>query len=102
MDDLLFPVNHSILYYPGFDALPPFIVDRMGRIDAARYAQITCAIGTRLEDLFTDQPIPYRRQNGGEYDIQSLSLKPGIEVNEQYGFRLHIQPVITEWESGEK
>lgn len=25
IDDLLFPINHGVLFYPGYDMLPPFV-----------------------------------------------------------------------------
>lgn len=28
IDDLLFPINHGILHYPGYDVLPPFVTYR--------------------------------------------------------------------------
>ena len=37
IDDLLFPINHGILYYPGFDVLPPFVVYSADRLDEARF-----------------------------------------------------------------
>lgn len=26
IDDLVFPINHGVLFYPGYDVLPPFVV----------------------------------------------------------------------------
>jgi NAD(P)H dehydrogenase (quinone) len=92
IDDLLFPLSHGILYYPGFDVLPPFIVHRTGRIDSLRYSQITLALDARVHGLFTDAPIPYRMQNGGDYEIPSMILKPGFGQSGQNGFRLHVRP----------
>jgi putative NADPH-quinone reductase len=45
IDDLLFPIQHGILYYPGIEVLPPF----------AQY-------GT---DRMTDESYPGRRQGLG-------------------------------------
>ena len=28
IDDVLFPIQHGMLYYPGFDVLPPFVIYR--------------------------------------------------------------------------
>src|SRR5690606_697581 len=36
MEDLLFPIHHGILFYPGYQVLPPFVVyqaDRFGERD---------------------------------------------------------------------
>jgi NAD(P)H dehydrogenase (quinone) len=92
IDDLLFPINHGILYYPGFDVLPPFVVYRADRVDPGLYEQITTALDQRLRGLFTDALIPYRMQNGGDYEIPSMILKPGLEQPGQHGFRLHVRP----------
>jgi len=89
IDDLLFPINHGILYYPGFDVMPPFVVYRVGRTDPERYQQMQTALDQRLQGLFTDAPIPYRMQNGGDYEIPSMLLKPGLEQTGQPGLRLH-------------
>lgn len=89
---LLFPINHGVVHYPGFDVLPPFVVYRTLQVDTARYAEVTGALGTRLRGLFTDEPIPYRMQNGGDYAIPWLDLKPALEGSGQYGLRLHLRP----------
>src|SRR3546814_19063993 len=47
IDDILFPIQHGILYYPGFDVLPPFIHYRPGRIGQARFSATCDALGQR-------------------------------------------------------
>ncbi|WP_425317858.1 NAD(P)H-dependent oxidoreductase [Pseudomonas nitroreducens] len=89
IDDLLFPIHHGMLYYPGFDVLPPYLVYRTSRVDAERYAQIERELGERLETLQTTAPIPFRRQNGGDYQIPALTLRD--EINPQAtGFTAHL------------
>lgn len=89
IEDLLFPIQHGILYYPGFDVLPPFVAYRSDTMDATRYAEVARGLEERLSTLFTAEPIPYRSQNGGDYDIPSMNLKPGLEGIGQQGLRLH-------------
>jgi NAD(P)H dehydrogenase (quinone) len=89
IDDLLFPINHGILYYPGFDVLPPFVIYRTGRTDEERYAKICAALGKRLDELFQTAPIPFRPQNGGAYEIPALTLLPDVVPN-QSGFSAHV------------
>lgn len=90
IDDLLFPITHGILHYPGFDVLPSFVAFRIGgRTDAARFADITGALGTRLDALATTPPIPFRRQNGGDYEIPALTLKDAI-APDRTGFAAHL------------
>jgi NAD(P)H dehydrogenase (quinone) len=89
IDDLLFPIQHGILHYPGFDVLPPFLVHRASKVDEAHYQSITKALGARLDALFTDPPIAYRKQNGGDYAIPSLELDPRLAPGES-GFGVHV------------
>jgi len=89
MDDLLFPIHHGILYYPGLEVLPPFIEYRTDRMGAERFAAICAALGQRLDTLATTRPIPFRRQNYGDYDIPAMTLKPGIAPS-RTGFAAHL------------
>jgi NAD(P)H dehydrogenase (quinone) len=91
IDELLFPIQHGILYYPGFEVLPPFVTYRTGRMDPARFTQITEALGRRLDDLWSTAPIPFRRQNGGDYRIPELVLQDWIAPGEA-GFGVHLAP----------
>ncbi|WP_445178803.1 NAD(P)H-dependent oxidoreductase [Pseudomonas sp. McL0111] len=88
IDDLLFPINHGILYYPGFDVVPPFVSYRTSRMDAAKFAATCEELGVRLDELWSTRPIAYRQQNAGDYEIPALTLKdeiaPGVE-----GFDAH-------------
>lgn len=89
IDDLLFPIQHGMLFYPGFDVLPPVVVHRTGKVDAARWDAITHSLGGRLDTLATTAPIPYRRQNFGAYDIPALTLKDDVSPG-QTGFAAHL------------
>ncbi|MFT3775043.1 MAG: NAD(P)H-dependent oxidoreductase [Minicystis sp.] len=91
MEDVLFPITHGILHYPGFDVLPSFVVYRTGKMDDARFARIQEELGKRLDDLWIEEPIAYRKQNGGDYDIPALTLKPGLEEPGASGLRLHVR-----------
>jgi NAD(P)H dehydrogenase (quinone) len=89
IDALLFPIQHNILYYPGFSVLPPFLVHRTNRMDEARFAETCAALGERLDALWTTEPIRYRAQNAGDYEIPALTLRAEIAPGEQ-GFGVHI------------
>ncbi|RDU97516.1 NAD(P)H-dependent oxidoreductase [Trinickia dinghuensis] len=78
IDDILFPINHGVLFYPGFDVLPPFVVHRTSKMDEARFAQTSDALGRRLDELWSTRPIPYRRQNAGDYVIPEGTLREDI------------------------
>jgi NAD(P)H dehydrogenase (quinone) len=90
IDDLLFPINHGILYYPGYDVLPSFVASRVDRLDAAGFEPVAERLRERMRTLATTPPIPYRRQNGGDYLIPSMTLKPGLETPGATGFTLHV------------
>ncbi len=90
IDDLLFPINHGILYYPGYDVLPPFVVYRVDRLDEAGFEPIAERLRERMRTLATTPPIPYRRQNGGDYLIPSMQLRPDLGDPDASGFALHL------------
>lgn len=92
IEDLLFPINHGLLHYPGFDVLPPYAVYRSDRVDQEGFAQARDGLLRRLDGLWRDAPIAYRRQNGGDYEVPSLELKPGRERDGERGFGLHVAP----------
>jgi NAD(P)H dehydrogenase (quinone) len=90
IDDLLFPINHGILFYPGYDVLPPFVAYRVDRLDAAGFEPVAERLRERMRTLGSTPPIPYRRQNGGDYLIPSMTLRPGLETPGASGFALHL------------
>jgi NAD(P)H dehydrogenase (quinone) len=89
IDELLFPIQHGILFYPGFDVLPPFLVYRASKVDDAAFSQITTALGQRLDTLATTTPIAYRSQNAGDYEIPSMTLRADLAPDRE-GFGAHI------------
>ncbi|MEX3949569.1 NAD(P)H-dependent oxidoreductase [Paraburkholderia sp. EG287B] len=89
IDDILFPIHHGVLYYPGYDVLPPFLVYRTGRMDEERYAQTRAALGARLDALAQTEPIAFRKQNGGAYEIPALTLREDV-APELTGFAAHV------------
>ncbi len=89
IDDLLFPINHGILYYPGYDVLPPFVAYRVDRLDDAGFQSVAERLRERMRTLGSIPPIPYRRQNGGDYLIPSLQLRPESGDPAASGFALH-------------
>src|SRR5882724_1820374 len=88
IDDLLFPINHGILYYPGYDVLPPFVVYRVDHLDEARFEPVAKRLRDRMRKLATTPPIPYRRQNGGDYLIPSMQLRQELGNPDATGFAL--------------
>jgi NAD(P)H dehydrogenase (quinone) len=91
LDDLLWPIQHGMLFYPGMHVLPPFVVYQSDRLSEAEWPAVANAYRRRVTKLFSDAPIPYRTQNGGHYDGQQV-LKQGLGAGEG-GTRIHlVQP----------
>ena len=90
IDDLLFPIQHGILFHPGIEVLPPFVVYRADRLTEDDRPALAKAWRQRLLTLEETEPIPYRRQNFGDYEIPSLHLKEGLEPTGRTGFGLHV------------
>jgi NAD(P)H dehydrogenase (quinone) len=67
LEQLLFPITHGTLFFPGMDVLPTFAVYGTGRIAAQDLVAAKAAWRLRLERLFEDSPIPFRSQNDGDY-----------------------------------
>jgi NAD(P)H dehydrogenase (quinone) len=88
IEQLLFPVTHGSLHFPGFDVLPTFTVYGAGRMEASEVAHAEARWESRLKGLFTDAPIPFRAQNGGDY-TERFELKPSVAVG-QTGLMAHI------------
>ncbi|SOE94162.1 NAD(P)H dehydrogenase (quinone) [Burkholderia sp. D7] len=89
IDDLLFPINHGILYYPRYDVVPPFVAYRVDRLDAAGFRPVAERLRERMRTLGTIPPIPYRQQNFGDYLIPTMQLRPELEASGTSGFALH-------------
>jgi NAD(P)H dehydrogenase (quinone) len=94
LDQLLFPITHGSLYFPGFDVLPTHAVYGTGGIDAKGVAQALAGWRSRLEGLFEDAPIPFRRQNGGDYPDGHV-LAGHVAVG-QSGLPAHVADMLTE------
>lgn len=90
IDDILFPIHHGILHYPGFDVLPPFVIYHTSKVNPDSYATICEKLGQRLDTLWSTAPIAFRQQNGGDYTIPELTLKPDIDPK-LTGFAAHIK-----------
>ncbi|MBX7267715.1 NAD(P)H-dependent oxidoreductase [Micromonospora sp. Llam7] len=91
IEDLLFPIHHGILYYPGVEVLPPFVLYGADKITDDGFENAAKVWQERLLSLETTEPIAFRRQNFGDYEIPSLRLKEGLEMPGRKGFGLHVR-----------
>lgn len=89
IEDILFPIQHGILFYPGFEVLPPHVIHRTSKIDEAGFEPLCEALGQRLDTLWTAAPIPFRKQNAGDYRIPELTLRPEFAQGRS-GFGIHV------------
>lgn len=89
IDEVLYPIQHGILFYPGFDVMPPFIVYRADSTDESRFVHIRDELGQRLDTLFSADPIAFRPQNKGDYDIPALTLRDDI-LPGRTGLSIHV------------
>jgi NAD(P)H dehydrogenase (quinone) len=68
IDQLLFPLTHGALFYPGMEVLPTHAVYGAAHIStAAEVETVKAAWRARVERLFDEAPILFRPQNGGDY-----------------------------------
>ncbi|WP_110947321.1 NAD(P)H-dependent oxidoreductase [Pseudomonas bohemica] len=94
LDDLLFPIQHGVLFYPGFTVLAPFPIYKTHKVDAKRFEQICSSYAARLDGLFTAQPLPFRTQNDGDYEIPALTLRPDLAPGRHdLGIHLSVEAV---------
>ncbi|KAK9367586.1 flavoprotein-like protein [Lipomyces kononenkoae] len=91
IEDLLFPINRGILFYPGYDVLPPFLVYRVQKLDDKGFETVAEDLRERMRTAETTTPIPYRTQNGGDYTIPYLELRPGLGTPSEGGFAIHLR-----------
>ncbi|ODC04619.1 hypothetical protein BFW38_14880 [Terasakiispira papahanaumokuakeensis] len=73
--------DQALLLYPTEDSRP---------IIQNQFPAICQSLGQRLAHLWQDEPIPFRPQNQGDYDIPSLTLKEHI-APDQHGFSAHLR-----------
>lgn len=91
INDILFPIQHGMLFYPGFAVLPPLVFYRTDKTDDVRFTEQCAELAQRLDTLAQTPPIPFRRQNHGDYEIPSLALRAELSPAES-GFAIHQIP----------
>ena len=77
VDQVLWPLLHGTFWYTGMSALPPFVVHGADRLTAADQRARAAELRERLRTLPTAAPLPYRYENGGDYD-EGLELQPWL------------------------
>ena len=75
LDEVLFSLLHGTLWYTGISVLQPMCVYAADRLSDTQFSWATEQLRARLAGLHDEEPIPFRRQNGGDYDDE-LVLRP--------------------------
>lgn len=91
LEQLLFPITHGTLFFPGMDVLPTHAIYGTARMTAETVAAAKAAWRERLEHLFEDAPIPFRPQNAGDY-LDTHVLASHVALG-QSGLLAHVAPV---------
>ena len=73
LEELLFPITHGALFFPGMDVLRTHAVYGTGNLSKETVDRELTAWRQRLEQLFDESPIPFRRQNSGQYQQNMLA-----------------------------
>jgi NAD(P)H dehydrogenase (quinone) len=87
VNDLLFPLQHGILWYAGIAVVPPLLIDGANRLTDCDYDLAAKQLQERLGSLPTESTIPFRYQDRGDYD-EDLVLQPGLAAG-QSGLGVH-------------
>ncbi len=91
LEQLLFPITHGMLFFPGMEVLPTHAVYGTADIIATGVVTAKESWRLRVERLFEDAPITFRPQNGGDYPDGHV-LASHVAVG-QSGLLAHIAEV---------
>ena len=77
LEHVLFPLLHGTLWYTGMSVLPPVVLYGADRVSAEQFRESAARLRDRVASMGQTDPIPFRRQNGGDYD-DDLVLRPAL------------------------
>ena len=86
LHELLFGLLHGTFAYTGMSVLSPWALPSADRLKD--YEHVRNELLSRLDRLFSDEPIPYRPQFTGDY-TEDWELAPHVRPGES-GVRVHI------------
>lgn len=76
MDNLLFPINHGIFRFTGFDPLPAFTAYSVSRVDDAQRQQYLKDYAERLLHLETTEPLHFPSLS--EFEPETFTRKVSL------------------------
>lgn len=88
IEQLLFPLTHGALFYPGMEVLPTHVIHGAAFITPDQVEIEKELWKKRLENLFIEKPIPFREQNSGDYPDRHI-LKDTVAIGKT-GIVAHI------------
>lgn len=88
VDDLLFPLQHGLLFYGGAQVLPPVLITAADRFTPEDGDVAAERLRERLVSIPVTEPIAYRPQRGGDYGAD-FSLRPDISPGST-GLGVHV------------
>src|SRR5699024_4115692 len=88
IEDLLFPIHHGMLWYPGISVIPPHIIYEAHNLNETRFEEKMEHFEFRLKTLDSTPILPYRHQNNGDYD-ETQQLKEEL-IEDKSGFSIHL------------
>lgn len=77
MDSLLFPIQHGMLYFVGFDVLPPFVAYGVSRCTQEQRQDTLRDYAERVKNWQTTTPIPFPTLE--QYD-ETFQLRSGLNT----------------------
>ncbi|MFD1829535.1 NAD(P)H-dependent oxidoreductase [Streptomyces desertarenae] len=90
LDHVLFPLLHGTLWYTGMTVLPPVAVYGADRLPPREYEEAAALLRERVTSIGDTEPLPFRFQNGGDYD-DDLVLRPDLAPGAT-GLGVHYAP----------
>lgn len=89
IDDLLFPIQHGMLWYTGISIIPAEILYQAHSLSEHDLNIYLEGLKKKLDRIDSIPTIAYRYQNYGDYDDRQ-QLKPEL-VNGKSGFSIHLK-----------
>ena len=89
LSEVLFPLQHGVLWFTGMQPLEPFAVHGAVDLPAERFAAEKERYRRRLAGLFTDDPVPFRPLTT-DYG-PDMRLLPGLGAEGTSGLGLHVR-----------
>lgn len=89
IQDLLFPIQHGMLWYTGMSILPPEVIYQAHSLSESDLNSYFEKLKEKLNKIETIPAIPYRFQNNGDYDDRQ-QLKPELAKGKS-GFSIHLK-----------